>query len=223
MRNGAISFCGQTRPGIAQQEQQRMEFWNGLFAGETLGEAHLRAQNSKAALVLETNQANGGGDFYQLNIRTLFGDPGFKPRLPAAPRSAGARVEAAADTLVVHAPAKWWTPRIYVPEDWKAWADKPLYVIRGLGTYPHRHWCGEQFDAEENYVDVRFTTARRVATIEQVRQLPAPLGWTGKQAVDEHADGTRTYHWRVRLVDFDQKAGKILSQIDRVELRVKYE
>ncbi|HEX5790746.1 MAG TPA: C25 family cysteine peptidase [Luteolibacter sp.] len=223
LRNGAICFVGQTRPGIAPQEQQRVEFWNGLFAGETLGEAHLRAQNSKTALVLETNQARGGADFYQLHIRTLFGDPGFKPRFPAAPRSAAVRYETTADGLVVHAPQSWWISQMRVPEDWKLWADKPLYAIRGLGTYPKRHWCGDQFDLEEDCIDVRFTTGRRIASIEPVQSLPAPLGWTGKQVVDEHADGTRTYHWRVRLMDFDQKSGKIVNQADRLELRVKYE
>jgi hypothetical protein len=110
-----------------------------------------------------------------------------------------------------------------VPEDWKLWADKPLHVIRGPGTYPKRHWCADQFDLEEDCMDVKFTTARRIASVEPVQSLPAPLGWTGKQVVDEHADGTRTYHWRVRLMDFDQKSGKIVNQADRLDLRFNYE
>ncbi len=45
--NGAVSFCGQTRPGITQQEQQRAEFWNAIFTGQTIGEAHRRIQTTR--------------------------------------------------------------------------------------------------------------------------------------------------------------------------------
>lgn len=222
-RNGAVSFCGQTRPGIAQQEQQRMEFWNGVFTGMTIGEAHLRANNSKATLVIETGQMErGGGDHYQLQIRTLFGDPALKPQLPSPPRSAPARVDVDGDLITVHAPSQWWITPIRVPEDWKQWVDKPLHVIRGLGTYANRSWCKEQYDHEEIYFDATLTTARRIKSIEQVDELPKPLGWTGKFTVDEHADGTRTYHWRVRLIDFDQISGKIISQAERITFRVRY-
>jgi hypothetical protein len=41
--------------------------------------------------------------------------------------------------------------------------------------------------------------------------------------VDEHADGTRTYRWRVRLVDFDQPKGTILSKVDRLDYRIVFE
>jgi len=223
LRNGAVSFSGQTRNGIAQQEQQRVEFWNGIFAGETIGDAHRRAQNSKAALVLETGQSRGGGDFYQLHIRTLFGDPAFKPQLPTAPRSAAARVETKGDVVTVRAPQTWWPVQIKVPEDWKQWADKPLYVVRGLGTYPNRRWCKEEYDQEETYVDTFVTTSKRIKAIEQVQTLPAPLGWTGKHVADEHADGSRTYHWRVRLINFDQKTGTIIQKADSIDFRLKYE
>lgn len=63
----------------------------------------------------------------------------------------------------------------------------------------------------------------RLKRIEQVQSPPKPLGWTGKYVVDEHADGTRTYRWRVRLVDFDQPKGTILSQVDRLDYRIVFE
>ena len=223
LRNGAVCFVGQTRPGIAHQEQQRAQFWNSLLAGGTIGEAHLAAQNSMTHTVLETGQTKGGPDHYQLHIRSLFGDPAFAPQLPSAPRSAPARVEVRDNLVSVHAPENWWKVKMRVPEDWKKWADKPLYVIRGNGTYPHRQWCDEEYDREETYANAVLTTTRKVKSITQVQQLPQPLGWAGKHTVDEHPDGSRTYRWRVRLIDFDQKSGEIVNQLKRVDYRVEFE
>ena len=223
MRNGAAGFEGNALPAIAYDEQQRLVFWNAVLAGETIGRAHLRAQNSAAAVILETNQLAGGPNYYQLYLRGLFGDPAFALHVPSPPRSAPARVEAKDDLVSVHAPAAWWPVKIRVPEDWKKWNDKDLYVLRGAGTYPNRHWIGEGYDAEETYVDAAFRTARKVKSIEQVQTPPKPLGWTGKFVADENADGTRTYHWRVRLVDFDQPKGTILNKVDRLDYRILFE
>lgn len=222
-RNGAVCFVGQTRPGIAHQEQQRAQFWNTVLAGGTLGDAHLAAQNSMTVTVLEMNQTAGGPDHYQLHIRSLFGDPAFAPHLPSAPRSAPARVVARDDLVSVHAPENWWKVKLRVPEDWKQWADKPLYVIRGTGTYPHRYWCGDQYDREETFANAELTTTRKVKSITQVQQLPQPLGWTGKHTVDDNLDGSRTYRWRVRLIDFNQQSGEIINKLDRVDYRVEFE
>lgn len=223
LRNGALSFCGQTRPGIAQQEQQRLEFWNAIFAGQTLGEAHRRAQNSKASLVLETGQTRGGPDHYQLHIRSLFGDPAFKPHLPSPPRSAPAKCEIKGDTVTVHGPATWWKVQMRVPEDWKQWSNKPLYILRGAGTYPNRYWCRDEYDQEEIFTNAELTTNQRIKSITQTQQPPAPLGWTGKHTVDENPDGSRTYRWRVRLVDFDQKTGVTTHKLDRIDYKIEYE
>ncbi|MCF7730392.1 MAG: hypothetical protein K9N23_01840 [Akkermansiaceae bacterium] len=222
-RNGAVGFVGQTRPGIAHQEQQRAQFWNTVLAGGTIGDAHRAAQNSMTVTVLETGQTGGGPDHYQLQIRSLFGDPAFAPHLPSAPRSAPARVVVKDDLVSVHAPEKWWKVKMRVPEDWKQWADKPLYVIRGAGTYPHRYWCGDQYDREETFTNAELTTTRKVKSITQVQELPQPLGWTGKHTVDENLDGSRTYRWRVRLIDFDQQSGEIVTKLDRVDYRVEFE
>jgi hypothetical protein len=53
--------------------------------------------------------------------------------------------------------------RIRVPEDWKLWADKPLYVHNGAGTYPIRSWCREQYDREETFTNAEFTTTHRTS------------------------------------------------------------
>ena len=143
--------------------------------------------------------------------------------LPGPPRSAPARCVVANDTLTVHAPEKWWPVKMHVPADWKKWADKDLYVLRGAGTYARRSWCGEGYDREEIYLTAEFTTRRRVAKIEQLQKPPAPLGWNGSYYTDEHADGSRTYRWAVRMADFDQIKGSIVSAVERLDYRVTYE
>ncbi len=223
MRNGAAAFEGNSLPAIAYDEQQRIVFWNAVLAGEPLGRAHLEAQNSMVAVILETDQLRGGPNYYQLYLRCLFGDPAFALRVPAPPKSAPARVQVKDNLVSVFAPAAWWPVKIRVPEDWKKWAGKDLYVLRGAGTFPNRHWIGEGYDAEETYVGAAFRTAKKVKAIEQVQSPPKPLGWTGKFVADENADGARTYRWRVRLVDFDQPQGTITSQVPRLDYRIVFE
>jgi len=222
-RNGAVSFVGNSRPGIAYQEQLRLEFWNGVLAGKTIGQAHRMALNSMVVTTLETGQQDRGPNHYQLHIRTLFGDPAFTMHIPSAPKSAPAKVSVAGDVVSVHAPATWWPVKIRVPEDWKKWADKDLYVCRGAGTYAKRRWCGEQYDLEITCVNAEIRTKRRIKGITQVQTPPKGLGWRGKYHVDEHPDGSRTYRWQVQLIDFDQITGKITARIDRIDYRIEWQ
>ncbi len=223
LRNGAVSFSGNTREGIAECELQRQEFWNGVLSGQTVGRAHRLSMNSAQVTILDKQEGAGGGYQYQLRIRTLFGDPGLLMHLPGRPRSAPARCVVADDKLTVHAPQEWWPVKMHVRADWKKWADKDLYVLRGAGTYARRSWSGEQYDKEEIYLTAEFTTRRRVAKIEQVQEPPAPLGWNGSYYADEHADGSRTYRWSVRLADFDQVQGTMVNAVERLEYRITYQ
>ena len=222
LRKGAVSFSGNSRNGIAECELQRQEFWNGVLAGQTIGQAHRRSMNSAEVTILDKKESAGGGYSYQLRIRTQFGDPAFAMHLPGPPRSAPARCVVANDTLTVHAPEKWWPVKMHVPADWKKWADKDLYVLRGAGIYARRSWCGEQYDREELYLTAEFTTRRQVAKIEQVQKVPAPLGWNGSYYTDEHADGSRTYRWSVRMADFDQMKGSITNAFERLDYQISY-
>ena len=223
LRNGAVGFVGNCLPATAFQEQQRMVFWNEVLAGRTSGQAQLEASNWAVEVVQETGQQNGGPNHYMLYLCGLFGDPGFTMHIPTEPQSAPARVESKGDVVSVYAPAQWWPCRIRVPEDWKLWTDKDLYVIRGAGTFPNRHWVDDGYDAEETYVGAVLRTDRKVASIKQVQSPKKPLGWTGKFIVDKNVDGTSTYRWRVRLVDFDQKTGKIISKVDRLDYKITFE
>ena len=219
-RKGAVAFSGNSREGCAQQELQRMEFWNGVLSGQTIGQAHRRSINSALVTVLDKKEHAGGAYTYQLRIRTQFGDPAFAMRVPGPPRSAPARSTVDGDTVTVHAPAQWWPVKMYVPEDWKQWTGKDLYVLRGAGTYALRQWCAKQYDREETCMTAEFTTRRHVAKIEQLQHPPPPLGWSGSYHVDDHADGSRTYRWAVRLADFDQLTGNIVNAVDHLDYRV---
>ncbi len=223
MRNGAVGFVGNSLPATAYQEQQRIMFWNSVLAGQTMGQAQLDASNGAVAVILETGQQRGGPNHYMLHLCGLFGDPGFTMHVPSAPKSAPARCEVRDDVVSVYPPAQWWPCRIRVPEDWKLWKNKDLYVLRGAGTWPDRHWIGAGYDAEETYVWATLHTDRKVKSIKQVQSPAKPLGWVGKFVVDENPDGTRTYMWRVRLVDFDQTKGTITAKLDRLDYKVTFE
>jgi hypothetical protein len=223
LRKGAVSFSGNAREGIAGQELQRMEFWNGVLTGETLGQAHRRSMNSALATILDKNEEKGGGYWYQLRIRTQFGDPAFKMHIPQAPRSAPGKVSVAGKRVTVHAPAQWWLEKMFVPEDWKEWKDKDLFALRGAGTYARREWCGLQYDKEETFMTASFTTRGHLIGIKQVQALPKPLGWNGAYYVDENADGSRTYRWSVRIADFDQIKGVMLNTVERIDYDIEYE
>jgi len=222
-RKGAVSFSGNSREGVAECELQRHEFWNGVLSGQTIGQAHRRSINSALVTILDQKETTGGCYWYQLRIRTQFGDPAFAPRVPRAPDSAPARVTVHGNTVSVHAPQQWWPIKATVPEDWKQWCGKDLYVLRGAGAYALKTWCSEGHDIEEIFVTAEFTTRSRVARIEQVQQPPSPLGWRGTWHVDEHADGSRTCRWAVRMVDFDQIKGHIINAVDRLDYRISYE
>lgn len=222
-RNGAVAFVGNAVPAPAPHQELRYAFWPSALGGATVGAASRDALNRKMLTVLETDQLDRGGiDRRTLIARHLYGDPAFRMHVPAARREAPARTEVHGDRLTVRGPERWTICQIRVPEDWKKWRDKPLFVLRAPGVYIRAQWCKREYDLEEIYTDVAFTTRRKVKSIRQETKLPRPLGWRGKYFVDEHADGTRTYRWRVRLADFDQIEGKIRTQADRIDYRLTY-
>ena len=200
-----------------------MEFWTGVLAGRTIGQAHRQSINSALATVLDKAKNHGGAYAYQLHIRTLFGDPAFRMRVPEPPRSAPARTTVQGDTVTVHPPAQWWPVKIFTPPDWKRWADKDLHVLRGAGTYALREWCAQEYDREQTCYTAEFTTRRQVARIDQLGNPPSPLGMLGTWHADHNADGSDTYRWVVRLADFDQIKGVIISTVDHLDYRVVYQ
>lgn len=223
-RQGAVAFAGNNREGIAAQELQRMEFWNGVLSGQSMGQSHRKSMNSAMVTILDKKEGESGAYRYQFNIRTQFGDPAFVMRVPSKAHFEPAHVTVSENKLTVHAPAQWFPTKIFVPEDWKLWTDKSLHVLRGPGTYARRGWCAEQYDKEEIYFTAEFTTRKKVAKINQTADaLPKPLGWSGNYYVDEHADGSRTYRWAIRMADFDQTTGKMISTVDHIDYQIEYQ
>ncbi|MHC4198921.1 MAG: C25 family cysteine peptidase, partial [Planctomycetota bacterium] len=222
-RNGAVAFHGNAVPSPAPHQELRYAFWKSVLGGRTVGAAHRDALNCKMLTVIEAGQLERGGvDRRTMIMRHLYGDPAFKLRLPGERRVKPACVEVAGDKVTVRGPEKWYVVQIRVPEDWKDWATKPLFVLRAPGVYIRANWCGKKYDIEEIYADAAVTTRRAVKRIEQVQKLAAPLGWRGKYFVDKNPDGTRTYRWRVRMADFDQTTGTIRSTVDRADYRIVY-
>lgn len=223
LRLGAVAFAGATREQSAQAQPVRDMFWNGVLAGESIGQAHMRALNFQLLTVYDRKEGPDGGFVYNAHIRMLFGDPALSIRPPSKPKAAPARTILSGNRVTVLAPEKWWIVKLFVPPDWKAWADKDLYVLRGPGTYATSEWCEKGYNFEVETVPVEFTVRKRVKAIEQVQSPSAPLGWTGAWHEQKNADGTFTYRFAVRMVDFDEVRGKILRSVDRLDYQIRFE
>ena len=221
-RNGAVAFHGNAVPSPAEHQELRYGFWISVLGGSTVGQAHRDTLNRKMLTVLERDQfERGGTDRRTLFARHLYGDPAFKMYIPDKRRYAPARTKIQGSRLTVHGPERWYVAQIRVPEDWKRWVDKQLYVLRAPGIYIRASWCADEYDREEVYTDVAYTTRNEVKAIRQETKLPAPLGWRDKYYVDHNADGTRTYRWRVRMADFDQTQGVIRAKANRIDYHIE--
>ncbi|MDX2066668.1 MAG: hypothetical protein SFX74_13100 [Fimbriimonadaceae bacterium] len=220
LRVGAVSFAGGSRELSAQAQVMRSAYWNGVLAGKTLGQAHRDAQFTSVMTIRDLDEGPGGAYRYNTQVRMLFGDPALRLRVPSKPISPPARTVHRGDTVTVHAPAKWSTVKMVVPPDWKDWAGKDLYVIRGAGSYTLSHWGPDGHDVETSLVNAEFTTSKPVTSIRQITTVATPLGWRGKWHSVRNADGTYTTRFAVQMVDFDAKTGKIRRQVDAIRYRL---
>jgi hypothetical protein len=221
LRNGAVAFAGNGRRGIAQSAFFFSELWNALQSGMTLGEAQRRAANHTLVALLDHGQSRGGAYYYQLHHQAVFGDPAltFGYANPRAPRAARAELRGTRRAIV------------HGPERWVRWSAPPLaewgcalpqiFSWRAAGVAVESHWLGsEKRDEEQYYVVASVRTARAFRGVEPAEKTAEPLGWRGGCYVDEHADGTRSLYWRVRLLDGDARSGEVRSKVERVEFRL---
>jgi hypothetical protein len=222
LRVGAVSFAGGSRELSAQAQVMRTAYWNGVLAGKSLGEAHREAQITGLMTSKDLGEDRHGAYRYNMNVRMLFGDPALVVHLPSAPRTAPARTVLRGTTVTVHAPAKWWTVKTVVPPDWKQWAGKDLYAVRGAGAYALSSWGPDGHDVETVMVNAEFTTARPVQAIRQVSQTTQPLGWREKWHSVRNENGSYTTRFAVQMVDFDAPAGRIIRQVDRLEYALSF-
>lgn len=222
MRLGAAAFAGASREQPAEAQPVRDGFWSGVLAGESLGQAHLRGLNCGILTVLDTKEGDGGAYRYSTNIRMLFGDPALVVKTPSKPKSMPARTVVNGKKVSVFAPEKWFVVKFVVPADWKQWYGKDLYGLRSAGSYAMSDWCEQGYDLEQYLVSAQFVSRKQVSEINQVQNVPTPLGWKGTWYEQANANGTYTYRFAVRMVDFDQINGKILNQVDRLDYLLTY-
>lgn len=222
LRNGAVAFVGNVRRAVGQSEFYRSEFWHALLAGQPLGRAHRHALNRVQALLQARGETERGLHRYQYYNAACYGDPAFVLRVPAAPRVLPARAELRGNEITVHAPAEWWPVAVCVVPDWNYTLGPGITTWRGAGVGVDCSWDGEH---RRNRDDLLFTvevrTKRVVDKVVAVARPPAPLGWDGKWAVDEHRDGSRSVYFAVRLCDFDMDAGVVLRQAKRLQFRLE--
>lgn len=223
LRLGAVSFAGGAREHSAEAQPLRMEFWNAVLAGETLGQAHRRALNAGLLIVKDQQEGPGGGYRYNTNIRMQFGDPALAIKVPSAPKTAPARAELKGNKVTVLAPERWTVVKTIVPPDWKDWAGRDLFAVRGSGAVAMSSWSGDGHDKETLLVMAVFTTAKKVKSIKQAGTVKAPLGWKGTWYSSLNPDGTYTHRFAVRMIDFDEVKGRIRSKVDRVDYELTFE
>lgn len=221
LRLGAVAFAGGSRELSAEAQPLRMEFWNGVLAGQSIGQAHRRAVNSGLMIVKDLMEGPGGAYRYSTNVRMQFGDPALKLNLPSKPITSPTKTTILGNKVTVFAPAKWSIVKTIVPPDWKQWGDKPLYVVRAPGSYAMSSWSGEGRDKETPLVNAEFTTKIRVTSISQINALPESLGWNGKWYCSQNPDGTYTTRFTVRMIAFDQETGEINRKINKIEYEIK--
>jgi hypothetical protein len=222
LRNGAVAFVGNVRRTIAQYELYRSEFWNAALAGQRLGEAHRRALNHLRVAALDHDEHESGPHLYEFHNAAFYGDPALVLHRPSQPRARAARAEASGNGVVVRAPATWWSSRVVAPEDWKRDPAMPITTWRGFGVGVVNTWDqAHSRNLEVSSFLAEFTTRKRVTRLAPLAPPPEPLGWGRRFWVDEHADGTRTVLFRVRLIDFDMDAGRVLNSVESLRFRVE--
>ncbi|MCY2960210.1 MAG: C25 family cysteine peptidase [Planctomycetota bacterium] len=222
LRNGAVAFVGNVRRGVAQQELYRSEFWNAVLAGESLGRAHRSAQNRMLVAVLANGESEHGLRLYQLYNAAFYGDPALVVHLPGPRQTRPARVEVEGRDCVVRAPAAWWRTEAFAPADWNYTASAVLYGWRGGGVGVESSWDAEhKRNREELVYTAEVRTRRRVGGLVAVQPPGGPPRWDGRHFVDEHADGTRSVYFRVRMIDGDPATGEILRRAEDLRFRLE--
>lgn len=223
-RLGAVSFVGGSREMMAENLPMRQEFWNGVLSGQSVGNAHRRAQNTAFLILKEIGKARKSYAYWHtLHANTLLGDPAVSIRLPGPMRTAPARTEVDGPRITVYAPEKWTSLKMFVPPDWKKWAGRDIHVVRGAGAYSLSSWGPEERDVEIPMVKAEFRSQKKLKTLSLANAPEEPLGWSGVWHTDRNRDGTYTHRFAARMIDFNQETGEILRSVDKLEFSAKFE
>ena len=216
---GAVAFVGATRNSIAENTLIEVSFWNHLLGGMTMGEAFRAGINDMIVHWLDERESSGIR--YSLDIEILYGDPALQFRTPSAPMTRPAEVNLDGTNAVVLAPAMWNRVQ-FLPEQLAEWGyTGDLFMYVGHGASPRTYWAGA-YDREDLYYGVNLVVDGPVSAVTETSMMEAPLGWSGSYYVDQHADGTSSLLWRVRLLDYDMVTGEILRAVDRAEYELTF-
>jgi hypothetical protein len=207
---GIVAFVGAARNSIAYNTIIEVSLWNQLLDGRTLGESFRHGINDAIVHWLDD-----GSDAmrYSIDIEIVYGDPALQLHVPGGYETAPASQELDGSTLTVRAPEVW-TLVEYHPDQLAEWGyGGELFMYTGSGAIPRTYWSGS-YDSEDMYFGVQQPLAEAPSTVQETGEQPSPLGWGGVSHIDEHADGTVSAMWRVRLLDFDEQTGEISADQD---------
>ena len=184
-----------------------------------MGEAFRAGINDMIVHWLDERESSGIR--YSLDIEILYGDPALQFRTPSAPMTRPAEVNLDGTNAVVLAPAMWNRVQ-FLPEQLAEWGyTGDLFMYVGHGASPRAYWAGA-YDREDLYYGVNLVVDGPVSAVTETSMMEAPLGWSGSYYVDQHADGTSSLLWRVRLLDYDMVTGEILRAVDRAEYELTF-
>ena len=231
---GAIGFVGGPRNAITASGLVHSALWNGIAEGKSIGEAFLEGWND-VAVNYKDQDGYVLAEYVMMNI-ALYGDPAFKLFVPTSPQEPLPKVILDGDTAEVTGPGHWTKFKAdeHVTDEW-GW-DGDLYYYGAVGALVQRQWV-VRYDREWPYYYVRIKTDKFVHDVLPVTPVPAGLGYVGasmslrgefsgsagnKWHLDEHADGTRTLMWRVRLLDYSYETGIINSQFHSQRYKISF-
>jgi len=218
LHQGAVAFLGAPHNAVTRGKLTHQAFWKAVIEGKTIGEAFTEAMNNWIVVVEEEH--NGNPTHASQNI-VLIGDPAFRMNTPRSPIAQPARMRVSGDVVQVDGPAQWTinSETNELAHEWK-WPGQ-LHYYGAPGVVLQYYWAG-RYDKHKPYFFARFHTDRAVAELVTLSEAPAGLGWGGNFFVDEHADGTRTVLWRVRLLDYDVETGTVSAKLDTLSFQVVY-
>lgn len=220
LKNGAVAFAGNSRRGIAQGELFQSEFWNALFAGNSLGASQRIAQNYVLLAMMEKGETESGPYFYQMHHQVVFGDPALQLGLSFSDQDPPAHAEIKGDKVHVTAPRQWHRKEYTPLAEWGSSFPK-LWAWRGSGVGVESSWHNADKRNEEQLLfHITVNTRKKFNTIEALGDIPDSLGWTGTCGVDLHADGSRSLYWRVRLIDADKTTGEVRAQLEEMDFKM---
>ena len=225
LRQGAVAFMGGPRNLQGMSIHLVTEIINAMTGMESLGAAYRRGFNSVSLNVLDDQDYGSNVTRYNW---ILIGDPALVIHMPTLPAKQPAKMVRSTDnkTLTISAPETWWS-RPYPASNLIEWGwtntlgqAKPLYGINGAGTSIMGHWGGA-YDVMKPLFTVKYRTSKTLNSVTQQSGILSPLGWSGSFAsnvhVDQHRDGTKTYLWRVRMMDYNHETGATNGAISSVE------